>query len=227
MNDATSTYVAWMTTSRPATWIDHIVLAVSDVDAAERWIEQEWGVRATVGGSHDGRGTRNVLLSLSERTYLEVIGPDRGQPDPPHPRPFGVDELDSGPRGRLAGWAVGTSDIDALVAELRAEGVDPGDVESMARTRPDGVRLQWRLTLGRSSARPAVPFLIDWGETPSPAVDSARGVTLSDMVIETGPAGDLSTLLGVSRVGVRISDSEIETCRVVLRTPGGEVILQS
>jgi glyoxalase-like protein len=73
--------------------IDHIVYATPDLDQGIREIEDKLGVKATLGGQHPGRGTRNALISLGPSTYLEIFAPDPGQPAPKQPRAFGLDNL--------------------------------------------------------------------------------------------------------------------------------------
>jgi hypothetical protein len=102
-------------------------------------------------------------LGLGGAAFLEVIGPDPGQPDPAGPRPFGIDELTE---PGLVGWAVATDDLDGTIARARAAGHDPGAATEMSRRRPDGELLRWRLTPPRTGP---LPFLIDWGDTPHPA----------------------------------------------------------
>jgi Glyoxalase-like domain len=56
--------------------LDHIMLAAPDLEAAVVDFEQRTGVRPSEGGRHPGQGSRNVLATLGNGCYLEIIGPD-------------------------------------------------------------------------------------------------------------------------------------------------------
>jgi catechol 2,3-dioxygenase-like lactoylglutathione lyase family enzyme len=155
--------------------IDHLVLAVRDLDEGVRYVEGLTGVRAVPGGPHPGIGTRNALLSFDELTYFEIIAVDPGQPEPARPRPFGIDGASS---PRLAGFAVHPSPgetFEQVAGSMRACGLDPGPVTAMSRTRPDGEPLHWRMTRPLDPSPPTqglAPFVIDWGGTTSPAASA-------------------------------------------------------
>jgi hypothetical protein len=158
--------------------IDHLVYAVPDLAEAVVELESRFGVAPSPGGAHVGRGTFNALLGLGGRTYLEIIGPDPAQPDPTGPRPFGIDELES---PRLVGWcAAPTRPLDEVVAIARGVGYDPGDPQTMTRRRPDGVVLEWSLTLTSLDAAEGgvLPFFIDWGRTVHPSASIPVGGSL-------------------------------------------------
>src|SRR3954471_6652801 len=139
--------------------LDHLLLGVADLDDGMSWIEQRTGIRPAVGGSHPGRGTRNALLSLGAKQYLEIIAPDLAQP--------GVSEdLELGKLSepRLINWAAATTDVEALAAPAKAAGTTFFGPRDGSRATPNGGLLKWR-TLGLTaylSAGPInpIPFFI-------------------------------------------------------------------
>lgn len=203
--------------------LDHLVYAAPALDDAVREVAERLGINPSPGGRHSGRGTRNYLLSLGSGAYLEIIGPDPDQPDPPDPRPFGVDEL-QGPR--LAGWAVKAPDIERRVADARSAGYDPGPVQPMTRTQPDGTVLHWRLTTGGRQASPdLIPFLIDWGDTSHPSETSSQGASLVEFRAESPQPESVEAKLRALGVTLDVRPGERPLLIARLAGPGGEMTL--
>jgi hypothetical protein len=160
--------------------IDHLIHAAPELEAEVDAIEKRWGVRAAGGGQHLGQGTHNTLLALGPWTYLEIVAPDPGQPEPATPRPYGVDGVT---RAGLVGWAVTCDDIEKARDEARAKGFDPGDVIEGNRRTADGDMLRWHVTRNALTAG-VIPFLISWGDTPHPAASAPSGLTIESLHIE-------------------------------------------
>lgn len=176
------------------TQVDHLVYATPDLNVGINRLEKLLGVRATPGGQHFGKGTRNALIALGPSMYLEIVGPDALQPKPQTPRWFGIDDL-SAPK--LVAWAVKANDLARLVTEAAHQGVDLGEVKSGSRRRVDGLLLTWQFTdPGALIADGIVPFFIDWGLSPHPAVNAAYGASLVDLRSEHPDPASVRTLLG-------------------------------
>lgn len=206
--------------------LDHLIFASTDLATGVAHVEALTGAAAVAGGPHPGVGTHNALLTFDDVTYFEVIAIDPDQPEPERPRPFGLDE---GVGPRLAGYAIHPAPgetIEEVVELLRSAGHDPGPVTSMSRVRPDGVELAWRLTRGASHDVPApLPFVIDWGDTPSPATSSPSMGSLVELRVDHPDAGTRAVVDAVASAvggGLAAGDGPARlTARV--ETPGGVV----
>lgn len=157
------------------TQLDHLVLATPNLESTVEWVSQALGIRPGPGGQHLGVGTRNFLLGLGSGRYLEIMGPDSAQPEPPRPRPFGIDGID---RPTLAAWVASSAVLEEAAAKAAEDGYDLGPIEEMSRTTPEGRVLRWRLTRRHPPGVTVIPLLIDWGDTEHPSASAPAGAAL-------------------------------------------------
>jgi hypothetical protein len=204
--------------------VDHLVYGTPDLDAGIEQLAKLLGVRATPGGQHPGRGTRNALIALGPASYLEIIGPDPAQPNPQEPRPFGIDPLEA---PRLVAWAAKGTDLEHLVSESRRQSVKLGEVLSGSRRRPDGVDLSWRFTDPRTIlADGIVPFFIDWGKTCHPASTAAKGVTLINLQAKHPDAERVQKILGALGLDLPVQPGPAPALIATVNSPRGTVELR-
>jgi len=204
--------------------VDHLVYAAPDLPAGMTRIARLLGVEPAAGGQHPGRGTRNALVALGARTYLEIVGPDPDQPAPNRPRWFGVDSL---PEPRLVTWAAGATDIEASVEHARLAGIGLGPLGQGRRTRADGVELFWRFTDPASVVYDGVvPFLIDWGTSPHPAVTAPEGGALVSLRAEHPDPSPVDRCLKVLEVEMAVARGRAPALVATIRTRRGDVELR-
>lgn len=197
--------------------VDHLVWAGPDLDRLVEHVTVQTGTTPVYGGRHEGRGTHNYLVGLGPGRYLELLGPDPGQPEPSRPRPMRVDGLTD---AALVGWAVRTDDIEGRVAAARDRGYDPGDIAEMSRRTSDGTLLTWRLTPPEGGFDGVVPFVIDWLDSPHPASGLSSSMTLAGLTLrhpEPDKVSEALTALGLDDVAEVVEDP----------TPGISAVLTS
>jgi len=134
------------------TAIDHLVIAVPDLEAATRDY-RSLGFTVVPGGRHPGVGTYNALLAFADSSYVELIGFYEPRDDHRWWAP-----LRRG--GGLVDFCLQTDDLVGDFQALRRAGVDIGDPEPRNRTRPDGVKVRWAFALARDAHRGVAPFII-------------------------------------------------------------------
>jgi len=139
--------------------IDHVVMAVRDLDAAADRLLRRHGLASMPGGRHPAWGTANRIAPLGD-AYVELLGVVDHEVGAS--TWLGRALLDRSAGG--ARWfAVCLADdgIEATAARLGLD-VAPG-----SRTRPDGTVLSWRGAGIESPAREGwLPFFIDWDGPP-------------------------------------------------------------
>ncbi|MBC7994702.1 MAG: VOC family protein [Rhizobacter sp.] len=146
------------------TVLDHITVVAPTLVAGAKFIRDTLGVEMQQGGSHPRMGTHNLLLSLGESTYLEVIAVDPSAPKPNRPRWFDLDTLTPRSPPRLAAWVVATKNIETSASCCASEF---GAIEPMTR----GANA-WLITIPADGGLPfggAVPALIQWQTQAHPA----------------------------------------------------------
>jgi len=204
------------------THLDHLVLATPDLDATRAWIKSSLGVEPSAGGQHTGRGTRNYLLALGGGSYLEIIGRDADQPEPPAPRSFGIDGLTE---PSLVAWAVRSANLEEAVRIAAGHGFGLGTVQAMSRATPDGEVLSWRLTFRQYERASIVPFFIDWGATRHPSVTAAAGASLTDLRAHHPRPEAVRPLLTALGVELRVEEGPDERLLASITAPGGRLEL--
>jgi catechol 2,3-dioxygenase-like lactoylglutathione lyase family enzyme len=188
----------------PPTVLDHILLGCNDLDRGIAFVEEHTGVRAAFGGVHPGRGTRNALLSLGERHYLEIIAPDPQQAGAPDTR-----NLRKLAEPRLLGWAAHPGDISQFAAHLRSAGMDFEGPTPGSRKRPDGRLLQWKTLNLKNDEQGVLPFFIEWSVgTIHPSADAPFGCKIERFTISSPNEVTLQGLCSLLSLDVHAEHAE-------------------
>jgi hypothetical protein len=205
----------------PSVQVDHIIMAVGDLETGMEEFEEMTGVRPVFGGEHPGRGTRNALADLGPRVYLEILALQEG-----------VEEVEDAPglAGLTSltpwGWAASTPDLEATLALLEDSGFVPSETAAGSRATPDGGLLKWSTGYVEEPVLAGSPFFIEWDvESPHPATTSPGGCKFEALKVMTPDhegLGSFMEILGLP-VEVRMSDGSEEGYEFTLRCPAGTV----
>jgi hypothetical protein len=203
--------------------VDHLLLGVSDRDAGIRWVEERTGVKAVSGGSHPGRGTRNALLSLGGRQYLEIIAPDPAQTQ----LPARYQNLKTLTTPRLITWAAATDNAEATAKRCRAAGLDVVGPDPGSRQRPDGKLLRWTTLAVNTDLEGVIPFFIEWGrDVIHPATDSPPGCRLQALSFAHAQPARVRETLARMGIDATVASGAGPSLTAILETPKGVVELR-
>lgn len=208
--------------------LDHVSFAVGPNGLAGTTSElgKLLGAEFLNGGAHPRFGTRNMILPLQNKQYLEVV--EVLDHPASNKAAFGqaVRERSDAGGGWMA-WCVSVDDMSEVEHRIGRHAV-PGN-----RRRPDGYNLEWR-QIGTSGMKsdPQLPFVIQWEKDPTehPSQMAPSDISLIALDIAGSPQR-LSDWLGEPAVHA-LEEIEVNwtaphglpgIMAATFRTPNGDV----
>ena len=208
----------------PAT-LDHILLGSNDLQRGIDLVEQHTGVRAAFGGVHPGRGTRNALLSLGERRYLEIIAPDPLQSSADNPL---VRQLRTSKEPRLITWAAHPGNLSEFARKLLAAGIGFEGPTPGSRNRPDGRLLQWQTLNLADDSSGLLPFFIEWApDSVHPSADAPQGCSIANFSAKVPDTAAFVAKLQQLNLDLSVHAGPIPKLRAMLNGSKGKLGLSS
>ena len=203
--------------------LDHIIIGCNDLDRGIDLVKENTGVRPTLGGVHPGRGTRNALLSLGERRYLEIIAPDSSQGPIVHfPQILGMTEP------RLIAWAVHPPDIAATAKLLRENQIAFKGPDDGSRQRPDGHVLNWKTINLADDRHGLLPFFIEWSaDSVHPSKDAPPGCRLAYFEIMSAEPDELAATFKRIGLDLPVQRSDKARLHALISGPKGDLKLST
>lgn len=188
------------------TSLDHLVVAVRDLDAATATYGALLGRRPSWRGVHAGWGTANTLFRL-DNTYLELLSP-AGDGALAEMVRSDLERDGEGP------WALafGTPDAEACAAALRERGLAAAaPVDGSGRDTLRGTERRWRnVFLPAAATRGVRLFAIEHRSPaealpPAPADDARAAVGGVDHAVIMTAAAEAGIALYRDQLGVRLA----------------------
>src|SRR5712691_4785246 len=203
--------------------LDHILLGCNDLDRGIELVEEATGVRPALGGVHPGRGTRNALLSLGDRRYMEIITPDPAQSQIVH-----YPQLRSLTDPRLIGWAVHPLDIAVVAKLLQENKVEFKGPDDGSRKRPDGRVLNWKTINLADDRHGLLPFFIEWSsDSVHPSKDAPAKCTLDYFEILSTDPEELTSAFKRIGLDLPVQRSDKARLHALISGPKGDIKLST
>lgn len=193
--------------------LDHIIIAVRDLDTAKATYTRILGREPTWQGEHPGLGSSNLIFRL-HNTYLEFVSATGDGMFADMIR----QKLEDDGEG-LMGLAFGTVNADTCVAALKAAGLHPSEPLSGGATDASGRERKWRnVMLPPEETGGLFLFVIEQEDRLSiplsPVSDKVNGraaVEAVDHVVVNTPDPDGAIAFFRDQLGIRLAlDHTIE-----------------
>ena len=172
--------------------VDHLIIAVKDLDQAINDSENVLGIEPCWKGKHAELGTKNALFNF-ENTYLELLSPcDAG------PGTEFINSLLAKKGDHLAGIVLGTQNIEHAQEDLKRNGHAVEISSGEAINEKDGKIRRWKnIFLPNTLSRELFIFIIEHIEGNLPkyeSQDSSKVKKLDHVVINTQDADNFISI---------------------------------
>jgi hypothetical protein len=203
--------------------LDHVVVAVLDLDDGSRALAEKHGLSTLPGGRHPSWGTAANRIVPLGRAFLELVAV--------------VDERKSArsafgrwvssgatATGAPIGWAVRPVNLDVTASRLGLV------VQHGSRIKPDGRVLRWRAAgIDEAASDPSLPFFVEWAAASTFPGSLPAGTTpaasISRIDLEGNPEQLRHWLDDHSSLPLRVRPGRSAVRRVVLASAAGEIAL--
>ena len=188
--------------------VDHLIIAVKDLNLAINDYEKILGITPCWKGKHPELGTRNAIFNL-ENTYLELLSPcDAG------PGTDFVNSLLADKGNHLAGIVLGTQNIEHVKEVLNKDGHEVEISSGEATNEKDEKIRRWKnIFLPKTLSRELFVFIIEHTEgylQKYTSQDTSNVKKLDHVVINTQDADEfISIYEGVYKIRLAL-DKTIE-----------------
>lgn len=211
-------------------YIDHIVLGIQDLDRGSEEVYRLTGVRPKYDGRDAEQGTHSAIISLGDKSFLEIIAPDpKADTDDMDP------ELAAKTRDRLASmpaltpfaWAIGTGNIELSRNISTRAGSRTTDVRDRVRSRSMGREIGWSWFAVRSPESTVSPSFVHWHDPKKRPQNRAPGdCELRELRADSRFYKVLHNLIAATQVDADTVHSEDESLTFTLDCPRGEVVFE-
>ena len=172
--------------------VDHIIIAVKNLDQAIYDYEKILGIAPCWKGKHNDLGTENALFNF-ENTYLELLSPcDAG------PGTEFINSLLAEKGDHLAGIALGTKNIEHAKEALTKDGYGVEISSGEAASERDGKIRRWKnILLPSNLSRELFIFIVEHTEGSLQKYenqDASKVKKLDHVVINTKDADDFISI---------------------------------
>jgi len=204
--------------------IDHLVYCVQNLEDAISDLEKKLGVTAIIGGRHTTQGTKNALINLGDKCYLEILAIDHENQTVKTDRWMGIDLLQE---SKITRWAIKSNKIIADAKYLEQYNKLMGHVTKGSRKMTNGKTLIWQIAMPLSAPEIDIaPFITDWSDSDAHPTDSLdHKCKLLELRLSHPNPKDLENLFYKLDIGVSITKSENISIKAIIQCPKGIVHL--
>ncbi len=200
--------------------IDHIVYCVFDLEEGIDYFENLLGIRPSIGGCHQSKGTKNALLNLGDQCYLEILAVDESNIDFNGERWMGIDLLKD---PKITRWSMKSNDLCDDSNILKQYSPDLGDIIEGSRLTENGELLSWKMIAPTSFPEiELLPFMTDWSTSDMHPTDTLQeGCKLENIFLFHPNPIDIEAVLKDLDIPFKVQESKEVKIEIEIKSPTG------
>lgn len=204
--------------------IDHIVYCTRDLEKEVARLEKVFGTDFSPGGRHLTEGSKNVLLNLGNKCYLEVLAIDAANTEISAPRWMGIDLLTS---DKITRWALKTDDSKKDAEVVKAYSSQMGTIKGGERITSEGKKLEWDLVMPLNSPEvEVVPFMTDWTKSDvHPTDNMPQNCELLEISLQHPNPREIEKVLEALNCKIRVALDSVPRISIKIKSPNGIIDL--